>query len=67
MKITIEQDGYQLVVDQQDVSVTLSTETEEIACDCPKSCGYVHRRLRPGARLELVADLPVRPGWEPVS
>lgn len=67
MKITFEQDGYRLVVDQGDVQVTLSTETEEIACDCPVDCGYVHRRLRPGARLEVAADLPVRPGWEPVS
>lgn len=63
MKITLEQDGYRLVVEHPVVDAQIRSDTVDVACDCPEPCGFVHRVLAPGCRLTFSVDLPERPQW----
>ena len=67
MRIVVEVDGYRMVIDHEDINMSTVAVSEEVACDCLIPCGYVHRRLGRGSRLEISADLPFDPQWERVS
>lgn len=70
MKITIEANGYRMVIDEEqlaNVHLSLPSELAEVPCDCAKGpCGYVHRVHAGAWRIELEADLKSQPLWKDV-
>lgn len=67
MKITIEHDGAQMVIGPEllgDVLFEIPNGTEEVGCNCPTACGFVHRRFTGERQLRLIAELKDQPMWE---
>lgn len=72
MKITIEENGYKMVigediVDSESVRFSLRRDSIEVPCDCPVRCTAVHRKLAEAAEIRLFAKLAEAPQWEVVG